>query len=122
MWINAGLDYYSPHWYDYMSSGDNCIICHDYSHYAAWGINKPIVIGEYYTATPETSPYSSTYRNNYWHANNYAGAWSWALFPDRTTDQLAIDFTAARAFAAQYSDFGPASVSAPPAGPATPAP
>ncbi|MEO7910937.1 MAG: hypothetical protein ABIV47_14940 [Roseiflexaceae bacterium] len=111
MWLDAGLDYYSPHWYDYMSSGDNCIICHDYSYYAAWGIDKPIVIGEYYTATSETPLYSSIYRNNYWYAKNYAGAWSWSLFPGQSSDGMVTDFTAAKAFAAQHSDFGPISLS-----------
>jgi len=110
MWLDAGLDYYSPHWYDYMSSGDNCIICHNYSYYAAWGIDKPIVIGEYYTATSETSPYSSAYRNSYWYAKNFAGAWAWSLFPTQSSDGMETNFTAIRAFAAQHSDLGPASL------------
>jgi hypothetical protein len=107
MWLNAGLDYYSPHWYDYMR-GDNCMVCHDYDYYAAWGIDKPIVIGEYYTATASDSPYNSTYRHNFWYSSNYAGAWAWSLFPDQTADRLAIDFLAAQVFAAQYRDIGPA--------------
>jgi hypothetical protein len=110
MWLDAGLDYYSPHWYDYMSSGDNCMICHDYSYYAAWGIDKPIVVGEYYTATSETTPYNSTYRTSYWYANNYAGAWSWSLFPNQSSDGMDVDFIAAKAFAAQHSDIGPVSL------------
>jgi hypothetical protein len=113
MWLDAGLDYYSPHWYDYMSSGDNCMICHDYSYYAVWGIDKPIVIGEYYTATPDTSPYNSAYRNNYWYANNFAGAWAWSLFPGQSSDGMATDLTSIKAFAARYSDFGPVSVRRP---------
>jgi hypothetical protein len=120
MWINAGLDYYSPHWYDYMSSGDNCVICNHYSHYAAWGIDKPIVVGEYYSATLDTAPHSSTYRNNYWYTNGFAGAWSWSLFPDRTHDQLETDFAAAAGFSAEHNDFGPAMWSTPTANPTTP--
>lgn len=106
MWRNAGLDYYSPHWYDYML-GDNCIYCHDAAYYTAWGIDKPIVVGEYYTGGPESSPGGSAERIGYWYASNYAGAWAWSLFPDKTADRLAVDFAAARAFAAQHDDIGP---------------
>jgi hypothetical protein len=106
LWINAGLDYYSPHWYDYMR-GDNAMLCRTYDDYAAWGIDKPIVIGEYYTATIGETPFTSAYRYNYWYTKQYAGAWAWSLFPAQTTDQMAIDFSAAGAFAAQYRDIGP---------------
>ena len=111
MWLNAGLDYFSPHWYDYMSSSDNCIICHDYSYYAAWGVDKPIVVGEYYTGTPETSPYGSSYRNAYWYASNFAGAWAWSLFPNQSSDGMEIDVAALKTFTTEHGDIGPASIS-----------
>jgi len=33
MFTGVGLDYYSPHWYDYMSGGTYCMICQDASYY-----------------------------------------------------------------------------------------
>ena len=87
------------------------MICHDYSYYAAWGIDKPIVVGEYYTATSETAPYNSIYRTSYWYANNYAGAWAWSLFPNQVSDRMGMDFAAIKAFAAQHGDLGPARLS-----------
>lgn len=114
MWLNAGLDYYSPHWYDYMSGGDYCIICHNYDYYAAWGVNKPIVVGETFTGTSTTSPYSSTYRYNYWYDNGFAGSWAWSLFPGRTSDGMKIDLTAAATFASKHTDFGPVAGGVPP--------
>ncbi len=106
LWINAGLDYYSPHWYDYMR-GDNAMLCRTYEDYAAWGIDKPIVIGEFYTATNGEPPFTSAYRYDYWYTKYYAGAWAWSLFPAQTADQMAIDVSAAGTFAAQYRDIGP---------------
>ncbi len=106
MWLNAGLDYYSPHWYDYMSGGDYCMICHNYSYYSAWGVTKPIVVGEFYSGTSATTPTSSN-RYDYWYNNGYAGAWAWSLFPSHTSDGLQIDFTAATNFASQHADIGP---------------
>jgi hypothetical protein len=107
MWRDAGLDYYAPHWYDYMS-GDNCLICHDTAYYAAWGIDKPIVVGEYFTGTAETAPHSSADRLSFWYASGYAGAWAWSLFPEQTNDRMAVDLAAAAVFAAQHDDIGPA--------------
>ncbi len=107
LWLNAGLDYYSPHWYDYMSSGDYCMMCHNYAYYSTWGVNKPIVIGEYYSGTSTTTPYSSSTRLNYWYNNGYAGAWAWSLFPSRTSDNLAIDMNAEGTFNTSHTDIGP---------------
>lgn len=124
MWLNAGLDYYSPHWYDYMSSGDYCMICNNYDHYASWGVNKPIVVGEFYTADGTSSPYSSDYRLKYWFDNGFAGSWAWSLFPDRTSDKLAVDFSAEKNFSLSHAEVGPHSntVTTPTISAASPAP
>jgi hypothetical protein len=106
MWRDAGLDYYAPHWYDYMW-GDNCLICHDEAYYAAWGIDKPIIVGEYFTGTAKTSPHRSADRLSHWYASGYAGAWAWSLFPAQTSDRMAVDLAAAATFATQHDDIGP---------------
>jgi len=108
MFTGVGLDYYSPHWYDYMSSGNYCMICNTAAYYQAkYNITQPIVIGEFPTATSTSTPYSSTYRYNYWYNNGYAGEWAWSLFPSRTSDGIAIDMAAATTFASQHADIGP---------------
>src|SRR5579883_139509 len=44
MFTGVGLDYYSPHWYDYMSSGNYCMICNTAAYYQSeYGISQPIV-------------------------------------------------------------------------------
>ncbi len=125
MWMfhGIGLDYYAPHWYDYMSSGGYCLICHPAAYYATAAENKPLVVGEFYTGTASTTPYSSAYRFNDWYTNGFAGAWAWSLFPSKTGDGMAIDLTAAQAFAGQNAAIGPTQ---PPPGlslsPASPSP
>lgn len=109
MWADAGLDYYSPHWYDYMSSGEYCIYCHNYSFYASQGITKPIVIGEFYTGDNTTNP-TSLQRYNYWYNSGFAGAWGWSLFPNQTSDKLAVDLAASKTFASTHTDIGPVTV------------
>src|SRR5581483_7109461 len=108
MFTGVGLDYYSPHWYDYMSSGNYCLICNKASFYQTeYGIDKPIVVGEFPTETSTTTPYNSTYRLNDWYTNGYAGAWAWSLFPNQTSDKLQIDMAAAQSFAQLHTDVGP---------------
>lgn len=105
MWNNVSLDYYSPHWYDYMSGGgDWCLYCNDYDYYKnKFGITKPIVIGEMYAA----SDVNPTQRLNDFYTKGYAGAWAWSLFYDHTGDQLQVDLNAMKTFASQHSDIGP---------------
>ena len=112
MFNGIGLDYYSPHWYDYMSSGTYCLLCHTAADYAATAENKPIVVGEFYSATATSTPHSSAYRFNYWYSNGFAGDWGWSLFPSRTNDHMAIDLTAAQTFASQHTDIGPSATAA----------
>lgn len=106
MWFGQGLDYYSPHWYDYMSSGGWCARCTDYNALKTrWPqLDKPVVIGEYYGATQV----DSLARLNDWYNKGFAGSWPWTLFAEKTTDPgLTIDLNAMRTFTAQISDEGP---------------
>lgn len=109
MWKNTSLDYYSPHWYDYMESGGWCARCTDYNEVKSrFGITKPVVIGELYIGTDT----DSLARYNDFYNKGYAGAWPWSLFPERTNDRLAIDFVAAKTFSDSKTDIGPQITSA----------
>ena len=105
MWASANLDYYSPHWYDYMSGGgDWCLQCHNYDYYKnKYGITKPIVAGEIYLAS-EINPVN---RLNEFYDKGYAGVWGWSLFHDHTNDRLQVDLTAAAQFVNSKTDIGP---------------
>jgi hypothetical protein len=102
MWTGQGLDYYQAHWYDYMSSGDFCAICTDYAAVRAkYGLDHPLVIGELYVGTDTPGRFATFYQKG------YAGAWSWSLFPDKTSDHLVTDLAQATSFAAARSNLGP---------------
>lgn len=104
IWKNTSLDYYSPHWYDYMSNGSWCAICTTYDEVKnRYGLTKPIVIGELYIGS-DTNPLQ---RFNDFYNKGYAGAWPWSLFPERTQDRLAVDFNAAATFDSSHNDLGP---------------
>jgi hypothetical protein len=102
MWKGQGLDYYQAHWYDYMGSGGWCALCTDYAAVVArFGLDHPLVIGELYVGTDTPGRFQTFYQKG------YAGAWSWSLFPDRTSDQLATDLAQSASFAAAHTNFGP---------------
>ncbi len=109
MWKDTGLDYYSPHWYDYMGSGGWCARCTDYNEVKnRFGLTRPVVIGELYIGTDT----DSLQRFNDFYNKGYAGAWPWSLFPERTNDKLGIDFAAAKSFSITKTDIGPLSIGA----------
>ncbi len=94
MLTGLGLDYYTIHWYDAMTSPAQCLACVNASDVRAqYGITEPIVVGEFY-AGPDRDG-----RFELWHDHGYAGSMAWSLEPDRTADHFAIDMDAARAFA-----------------------
>lgn len=109
MWRDANLDYFSPHWYDYMSGGgDWCLRCNDYNYYKTkYNITKPIVIGEAYIGTNSNDDLA---RLNDFYNKGYAGAWGWSLFPEKTSDLLSVNLSAAQTFASGKTDIGPSSV------------
>ncbi|MDZ7727353.1 MAG: hypothetical protein U5Q44_03695 [Dehalococcoidia bacterium] len=61
MWDSVDLDYYQPHWYDPMDSGDWCALCTTADEVAErYGIDKPVVIGELYLGRPISMPVTAS--------------------------------------------------------------
>lgn len=120
MWKDAGLDYYQPHWYDYMGSGNWCAWCTTADEIRQrYGVDKPIVIGEFF-AGPSVDAEG---RFDGFRERGYAGAWPWSLFAERTDDRMEVDLDASTAFASAVGDIGPqASGGSGPAPTNTPAP
>lgn len=120
MWVGQGLDYYQAHWYDYMQPGNWCARCSDYATIrSAYGLDKPLVIGEFYAS----SSVDSLQRYEDWYAKGFAGAWSWSLLTSRTSDGMTVDLAAAKTFAGRHADVGPkgtGGVSTPTATPVAP--
>ncbi len=108
MWVGLGLDFHSPHWYDYMSSGNWCARCTTYDALKVkYNLDAPVVLGEVYTGNDS----DAAARHADFYDKGYAGSWSWSLFPERTADLLSINMTAAAAFAAAKTDDGPGGLS-----------
>lgn len=104
MWKDANLDYYSPHWYDVMNSGEWCAICTDAASVRAkYGVNKPIVIGEAYLG----SDINPTQRLSDLYGKGYAGVWGWSLFSNKTNDGLVVDLNAIKSLTSLKTDIGP---------------
>jgi hypothetical protein len=105
MWQSVPLDYYAPHWYDYMSGGgDWCMACNDYSYYRTkFSITKPMVAGEIYLG----SDVGASSRASSFYDKGYAGVWGWSLFSERTADGLQVDLTGLRTFSSARPDIGP---------------
>jgi hypothetical protein len=88
-----GLDYYTVHWYDAMTSSEQCLACvtaadvQEFFH-----LDAPVVVGEFY-AGPATSE-----RYQLFLDSGFAGALAWSLLADRTADRLDIDLAAATRF------------------------
>ncbi len=72
------LDFYNVHYY----AGNFGQALSPFHHpKAAWGLDKPLVVAEFYLEDSHGKPWQSLYRNLL--ENGYAGAWSWAW--DNTT-------------------------------------
>ncbi|MEX0616988.1 MAG: Ig-like domain-containing protein [Candidatus Woykebacteria bacterium] len=109
-WVGQGLDYYTAHWYDYMSSGNWCARCTDYNTVKArYNLDAPLVIGEFYAGS-DANPLQ---RFTDWYNKGYAGGFAWSLFYDHTGDRLQIDLAAAKTFAQGKSDIGPRTAAPP---------
>ncbi len=103
-WVGVGLDYYQVHWYDYMSSGTWCAMCSSTQMLQQqYGIDRPVVVGEFY-AGPDVD---ALQRLQDFASKGYAGAWAWSLFPDHTSDHMAVDLNAYRQFTSSQSNIGP---------------
>src|SRR5581483_10020712 len=104
LWKGSGLDFYQANWYDYMSSGNWCARCTDYSTVQSrYSLDAPLIVGEFY-AGPDTD--AGQRFEDFYH-KGFAGAMAWSLFPDNTTDHLAIDLTATSSFSRSHQDTGP---------------
>jgi hypothetical protein len=105
LWVNQGLDFYAPHWYDPMSAASDCARCTDVATLRArYSLDAlPIVIGELY-AGPDNDALQR-YRD--FRAKGYAGAWAWSLFNDRTADKMRVDLTAVRTFTGDPTSLTP---------------
>jgi hypothetical protein len=96
MWVGAGLDYYTAHWYDPMGDGEACAICTSYPEVAErYGLDAPLVIGEFYAGADPAidGRFESLFDRG------YAGAWGWSLLPNRTADKIDIDLVESALFA-----------------------
>jgi hypothetical protein len=114
IWQSVALDYYSPHWYDPMSSGDACMACNTYAYYRTkFSITKPMVAGEIYLG----SDVGASGRASSFYDKGYAGVWGWSLFSERTSDGLQVDLTSLKNFSSARTDIGPRAGGKPPAAP-----
>jgi len=105
MVTGLGLDYYQAHWYPNMAQGDYCAICRDYASVKAQhNLDAPLVIGEMYLGADVTNPHVQL---DDLYTKGYAGVWPWSMFPDSTSDKLAIDWNSVRIFAGRHHDLGP---------------
>ncbi len=103
---DAGIDFFSPHWYDAMSSGPACARCTDYAAVRSrYGIEVPVVIGEFYAGTDT----DALQRFTDLFDKGFAGAWAWSLFPEKTDDKLNVDLAAVAEFSSTRDDVGPRS-------------
>lgn len=102
IWTGVGLDYYDAHWYDGMRGGDNCALCVDYATLRdRYGIDKPIVIGEFFAA----STIDPLTRWEAWYDKGFAGAWGWSIRPAR--DGMTVDLGSMETFIGGHADIGP---------------
>lgn len=99
--VGLGLDFYSAHWYDngatVRTDGYN-VALHDYAYYAdGYGIDAPLLIGEFYADSLQRTRVSVDEKYAYFVKAGYAGALGWSATPS-ANDGLRIDWLAARRF------------------------
>jgi hypothetical protein len=122
MWTGLGLDFYSASWYDYMNNlsnsydgdgGNWCALCTTYDEVRSrYNLDKPLVLGEFYAGASADfwlggSNLGPLGRLNAWYDKGFAGAYAWSLFPEKTDDKLAVEWSSYTTFAATHDDEGP---------------
>lgn len=122
LWAGLGLDFYSASWYDYMNNqgsrhdGDGggwCALCTTYDEVRRrYDLDKPLVLGEFYAGANANFVLGGQDRGplgrlNAWYDKGFAGAYAWSLFPEKTDDRLAIEWSSATTFGATHPDAGP---------------
>jgi hypothetical protein len=70
------LDFYEVHYYTVNGTSDSCFM-HPASY---WGLDKKLVMGEFYAAATDGVAGDDTY--TYLYSNGYNGAWAWAYTTD----------------------------------------
>jgi hypothetical protein len=70
------LDFYEVHYYESNGTQYSCFL-HPASY---WGLDKKIVMGEFYAATTDGVAQNNTY--TYLQSNGYSGAWAWSYESD----------------------------------------
>jgi Cellulase (glycosyl hydrolase family 5) len=73
---NGTLDFYEVHYYESNGTANSCFL-HPASY---WGLDKKLVMGEFYAATTDGVAQDSTY--TYLYNNGYNGAWAWSYESD----------------------------------------
>jgi hypothetical protein len=73
---NGTLDFYEVHYYESNGTAYSCFL-HPASY---WGLDKKLVMGEFFAATTDGVAQDSTY--TYLFNNGYNGAWAWSYETD----------------------------------------
>ena len=92
---NGTLDFYEVHYYDANESTASGTALSPFGHPATyWGLDKKLVIGEFYAVTTDGVQTNDLYTNLY--NSGYNGAWAWQYndsgnTPHGHADQVAVD-------------------------------
>jgi hypothetical protein len=78
------LDFYEVHYYTVNGVSDSCFM-HPASY---WGLDKKLVMGEFYAATTDGVAADSTY--TYLYSNGYNGAWAWSYDADQVWPSMQV--------------------------------
>ena len=108
-WLSLGADFVTLHWYEEVDP-ERCLLCTTASRIKAdHPGSSPIVVGEWIANESQSKapPTDPVVRWRYWYDNEYAGAWPWTLFPEKTGDGFQIDLGAAAMFSREHADLGP---------------
>ena len=83
---NGTLDFYEVHYYDANESQASGTALSPFGHPASyWGLDKRLVIGEFYAVTTDGVQTNDLYTNLY--TNGYNGAWAWQYNDGGNTPQ-----------------------------------
>jgi hypothetical protein len=95
---NGTLDFYEVHYYTSNGTSDSCFM-HPASY---WGLDKKLVMGEFYAATTDGVAQDNTY--TYLYTNGYNGAWAWSYESDMPWPSMQVPMQ--DAYNAHTSDIG----------------
>jgi len=81
---NGILDFYEVHYYTSNGTQNSCFL-HPASY---WGLDKIVVMGEFFAATTDGVSQDDTY--TYLYSNGYSGAWAWSYESDQTWPSMKV--------------------------------